>query len=647
MNDLDSIRTTTTISDFRNFASDNTPAEEHHSYETRVLENAYKNNIERIMDETVEPSLPDLASKIFGVLLTSVRLLTVEELQHAICAIQQPDLPFTSTSSPFYTWEDLQRVCQGMIQVDQAGFVIFIHSSLGTYLDCSQDFFQDKQSVMASACFRYLAMDAFSQGVCTTAENLEQRMEMWPFFPYAARYWKRHINHRIDPSLLGNDFAAPTLKLQEPRACDDRCAKAAEFFGLDQNVESAFQIECLPDKLENQLFRKLCSEHSMEELLGRFKVVLVITEGSKPMETRSMLERNYKCGLHLACELSCPTMFSKLNICKGPGLDRQDLDGRSPLIFAARSGNSTFAKTLLNLGVEPDVADSGGMTALAWASKQGHQLIVDALLEHTDRVNPNSVGELVSSNWVDSIIPLGKEQLDLDSVVCVASIGGRTPLHHAARNNHIEIVQSLLKDSRTDANHFDGDGLNVLHRTAKKGHLDLVKLFIKHPDIDPARRVCEKIKGVYDKGPNTRHPGKTFLHLASRHWFCHTVVSYAVACHAYLLDTRDDAGQTPLHCAVECGADVNVGILLRALQLTQTPKIVASVRLCIFPSYPPRSSRSYFYFCIQRQILIYRITTVLHHLVSPFELATIRRIRPSSDVGVRLTGRSRQSLRYA
>jgi ankyrin repeat protein len=565
VNALDTIRATTIISEFRGagyLGSNSTPSQEWQTYETQVLDKAYRNNIERIMDETIEPSMPGLAKKIFGVLLTSVRRLTVEELQHAICAIRQSDVPPDFTTTRLYSWEDLQKVCRGMIQADQAGFVVFMHSSLGTYLERSRVFFQDRQSVMAAACLRYLAMDTFSQGICTTVESLEERMNKWPFFPYAARYWGRHINHRIDSSLSGNDFAAQTIKPQKACACDNRCALATEFLGLDRNVESAFQIECLPDRLENQLFRKLCSGHSMDDFLQCLKVVLVITEGSKPEETRSILKRNHKCGLHWACELSCPTMFNELKICKESALDRQDWNGRSPLILAARSGNSAFTSTLLDLGVKPDVADSGGMTALAWASRQGHQLIVDTLLGHRDRVDPNSVDELVRSNWVDSIIPVGKKQLDLDGIVSIASIGGRTPLHHAARNNHIGIVQSLLKDSRTNVNHFDGDGLNVLHRAAKKGHVELVRLFIEHPDIDPARRVCEKTRGVYDKRWNTRHPGKTFLHLASRHQYCQAVVKYAVECHTDLLYTRDDAGQTPLHCAVECGAVVNVKILL-------------------------------------------------------------------------------------
>jgi len=71
-------------------------------------------------------------------------------------------------------------------------------------------------------------------------------------------------------------------------------------------------------------------------------------------------------------------------------LNQRDSKGATPLIWAAKYGNSALAKLLIDQGdVDPTLSDERRMTPLTHAAKAGHLAVVKLLLQRGD-VNPDS-----------------------------------------------------------------------------------------------------------------------------------------------------------------------------------------------------------------------------------------------------------------
>ena len=55
--------------------------------------------------------------------------------------------------------------------------------------------------------------------------------------------------------------------------------------------------------------------------------------------------------------------------------------------------------------------------------------------------------------------------------------GGKTPLHEAAKNGHVEVVK-IIMDSVADKNPKAGNGKTPLHVASQNGHLEVCKVII-------------------------------------------------------------------------------------------------------------------------------------------------------------------------
>jgi hypothetical protein len=123
--------------------------------------------------------------------------------------------------------------------------------------------------------------------------------------------------------------------------------------------------------------------------------------------------------------------------------------GQTPLAWAAKDGNETVVKLLLDMSmVEVDSKDMFGRTPLSWAAEQGHEGVVKMLLD------------------------TGKVEVDFKDIC------GRTPLWEAAKNGHEAIVKLLLDTGKADADFKDMFGRTPLWEAAKNEHEAVVKLLL-------------------------------------------------------------------------------------------------------------------------------------------------------------------------
>jgi ankyrin repeat protein len=138
----------------------------------------------------------------------------------------------------------------------------------------------------------------------------------------------------------------------------------------------------------------------------------------------------------------------------GVDVNIKDEDGYTALILASYNGHTETVKILLESGADVNIKDEDGYTALITASSQGHAETVKLLLESGADVNAEN-----------------KESF--------------TALMYASLNGHIGTVKLLL-EAGADANVKNEYGETALDIAESRGHTETVKLLLEAgAEIDP------------------------------------------------------------------------------------------------------------------------------------------------------------------
>ncbi|KAH1641903.1 hypothetical protein KXX16_003032 [Aspergillus fumigatus] len=200
--------------------------------------------------------------------------------------------------------------------------------------------------------------------------------------------------------------------------------------------------------------------------------------------------------------------------------DIKDINGRTPLYYAALQGHVVIAKLLLEFGT---ALDESVKEAFLEAAEAGHELMVQLLITHG-----------IDLSFKDT--------------------SGSTALHRAVLGGQIEVVELFL-DTEADTSARDNSGKTALHLAAQEGEDEIAKVLLKNSEIRDLQD-CD---------------GWTALHWAVNNEHENTVQS--------LLDAGVDPGIasfdacTPLDLA-EVGALETIEQMLReALAATDRPTI--------------------------------------------------------------------------
>lgn len=161
-----------------------------------VLYEAYNDTMIRINQQ--EPDCEKLAKRTISWISCAKRPLKTKELQVAL-AVKADD---TQINPENYTpIESMVNVCGGLVTVDEKSNIIrLVHHTTQEYLEqILGDWVPDAQEDIATTCLRYLSFDAFDEGFCPSERSLRSKLDLNPFYDYAARNWGHHV--RVAPKV--------------------------------------------------------------------------------------------------------------------------------------------------------------------------------------------------------------------------------------------------------------------------------------------------------------------------------------------------------------------------------------------------------------------------------------------------------------
>lgn len=239
----------------------------------------------------------------------------------------------------------------------------------------------------------------------------------------------------------------------------------------------------------------------------------------------------------------------------GQGLEARDATRPTALHCAAYGGHEEIARLLLSVGAQANARYTTG-SPFMWAVRCGHLGVAKMLAEHLE----------------------GQEgqRLDVDEM----DHWSKRPLHHAAKDGHVELVAFLL--SKGARAYFpDEYYVTPLMYAAKQGHLEVVRMLAEHREgkergpfgmwgvhrDDEYSALRQAIEEGHDEVAAfvlSRHKvGMTYLMQASQNGDIGMVDVLLQHLGGEGLDERDARGKSALHYAAEEGhAEVMRRLLL-------------------------------------------------------------------------------------
>lgn len=154
------------------------------------------------------------------------------------------------------------------------------------------------------------------------------------------------------------------------------------------------------------------------------------------------------------------------------------------LFFSINSGDIATIKKLLTRGVNPDVMDNNGNTALIIAAREGKDDIMRVLYLAGAKINTrNQFGESAIM-----LAALNGHSQAVNTLIAIrantqGNRQGWTALLYAAFSGHSGIVRQLL-DNGASPNEATENGMTALMLAAKNGHVEVVKALLEyHADV--------------------------------------------------------------------------------------------------------------------------------------------------------------------
>ncbi|KAK8121598.1 hypothetical protein PG984_010268 [Apiospora sp. TS-2023a] len=462
----------------------------------KSLAGAYSKALERVMAQ--EESVRDIALRALLWIANSERPLTKIELLEAL-SIE----PGMTGLEPGDRIDDLSlaKDCADLV-VFRNGQCSLLHLSLKEYLTHPQftasepltgywRLQSEAHIILAETCLTYLMFDTFKEKIIKTTEDRVYLTESYPLLGYTSASWGRHAaklgatgKDRI--LVLAREFLQTgqlrhlwgllmTIKRPVSKPLDLQPLHLISFFGL---------TDLLPyfDRAELQ------SQLNLMEGLGQLPIDLATKQRHRDMADW-LLGQHELCGklsskkplVWFAARNNWVDIIARL---LSMGLDGNDW-GVAPsniritaLQISARRGSDEAALSLINAGVDVNLRNDIGATALVSAIVSKRLRIVDALLDNgadvtiCDRNGNNALHHAIGTGLLEPalrILGFGTDivsRLNLDTGLGIAVVSGV----------HGLIGPLLDHGAMVDCRNSTGD--TPLAAATSKGDLTAVKILL-------------------------------------------------------------------------------------------------------------------------------------------------------------------------
>ncbi|KAK4165515.1 ankyrin repeat-containing domain protein [Cladorrhinum sp. PSN259] len=424
---------------------------------------AYNVIMDQVMGQTRQRA--DLARKVLSWLTFATRHLSVSELRHALAVDLGGSNTFTD-NQPYIT--DMISVCGGLATFDpESGIIRLEHRTARSYLRRTRDkYLRGGEDDMGMACVAYLSLEKFERGVCETDRELGMRLQLNPFYAYAAQNWSRHSCEIYPLPKKMIDFITSTPRMMA--AC-----QAAMVASLSTGTKFARHSQGFPSKTSALHFAAYAGAKSVIQSFIGDEAAFFEKDG----HGHTPLSRAAARGFHSTVELLLRDHHVDIN--------SREHSGRTPLSLAAGDGHARVVETLLRYGANPNLKDVKKGDPLWYATQGRHATVVRLLLgRDLADVNPSisrpNAMQLHGRLEYETPALTAAKQGDVDVVRLLLDQQGINP--HAKYKIHFPC-------EATDSRRF---GLSELYRettalglSIEQGYEDVVELILKHNGPDP------------------------------------------------------------------------------------------------------------------------------------------------------------------
>ena len=169
----------------------------------------------------------------------------------------------------------------------------------------------------------------------------------------------------------------------------------------------------------------------------------------------------------------------KLLLKKGVNINIQDKSGISALYKASNEGNLNIVKLLIDKGANIDIQDNFSDTALYNASYEGYLDIVKLLIVEGANIDiqnkPGDTALHIAS--YEGYLDIVKLLIDEGANIEIQNKFGDTALHIASYEGYLDIVELLVdKGAKLDIKNKRGETALII--ASKRGYLEIVELLV-------------------------------------------------------------------------------------------------------------------------------------------------------------------------